>query len=170
MFDVRSAAGMLAELDIVARFRNISAISNHFSVRFQQAGRSVKALKRIRCGWLMCLIGAVTAVTAGARNQAAQILPDPGTLQAFRGRNNEVLRFQVTGSTAGSIWGTDVYSEDSMLAVAAVHAGVLRPGQQGVVKVKILPGRQRYEPSTRHGVTSNAWGPWVGSFSFVTEP
>ena len=29
--------------------------------------------------------------------------------------------FEVTGSDSGSIWGTDVYTDDSNLAAAAVH-------------------------------------------------
>ena len=50
------------------------------------------------------------------------------------------------------------------------NAGVLRAGVAGVVTVAILPGRDRYEPSTRNGVTTLAWNSYHGgSFTFVTE-
>ena len=52
------------------------------------------------------------------------------------------------------MWGTDVYTSDSTLATAAVHAGVLQPGQTGVVKVTILPGQAAYQGSTRNSVRS----------------
>ena len=35
--------------------------------------------------------------------------------------------FRVTGDTTGTLWGTDVYTGDSALATAAVHAGRVRP-------------------------------------------
>ncbi len=115
----------------------------------------------------------VRASTPTERSRAdgsrGEVLQDPGSLQAFRGRSNEVLRFRVTGSTSGPVWGTDVYTEDSMLAVAAVHAGVLKPGEQGVVRVRILPGRQSYQASTRHGVTSHTWGRWDASYSVESD-
>lgn len=95
------------------------------------------------------------------------VLPDPGTLEPFRGMDQQTWSFEVTGATEGPVWGTDVYSDDSILAVAAVHAGVLRAGETGIVTVTILPGRDRYTPSTRHGVSTLPWGQWHdGSFSF----
>jgi hypothetical protein len=55
------------------------------------------------------------------------------------------------------IWGTDVYTDDSPLGMVAVHAGILKVGQEGVVRVTLLPGRSRYEGSTRNGITSEDW-------------
>src|SRR5262249_20100063 len=71
---------------------------------------------------------------------------------------------EVTGRTAGPVWGTDVYTDDSILAAAAVHAGILQEGQTGVVKVTILPGQQSYQGTTRHGVASMPYLRWDGSF------
>src|SRR5262249_30563196 len=87
----------------------------------------------------------------------------PG-LTKFRGLDRNVFYFVVTGSAEGSVWGTDVYTDDSSLAVAAVHAGILRPGQKGLVKVAILPGREKYEGSTRNGVTTQGYSAWHGSY------
>jgi LCCL domain len=92
------------------------------------------------------------------------VLSDPGSLTAHRASVGKTLLFEVTGSDSGSVYGTGVYTDDSALAAAAVHAGVLAVGQKGVVKVTILPGQDSYSGSTRHGITSSEWGNWQGSF------
>lgn len=94
---------------------------------------------------------------------------DPGTLTEFRDLVGQTLAFRVTGDTSGTVWGSGVYTDDSSLATAAVHAGILQPGQTGVVRVKILPGRDSYEGSTTGSVTTRSYGPWEGSFQFVDE-
>ena len=72
--------------------------------------------------------------------------------------------FQATGANNGRLWGTDVYTSDSDLAVASVHAGVLRPGESGVVRVTIVPPLPVFQGSTRNGVTSSAFGPYPGAY------
>lgn len=107
---------------------------------------------------------------SAAEPEAADVLPDPGPLStaAFIGQIGQVFTFRVTGRVAGGfIWGTDVYTLDSTLAMAAVHAGVLKQGQTGIVRVKILGQQPGYTSSTRNGLTSQAYGPWNGSFQFV---
>ena len=99
------------------------------------------------------------------RDDHVFVLPDPGVLTGFRGQNGKTLYFEVTGNkNAGGVWGTDVYTDDSSLAAAAVHAGVLADGQTGVVKVTILPGQGGYRGTCRDGVESGNWGGWVGSY------
>src|SRR5207248_2488347 len=83
---------------------------------------------------------------------------------SLRGQNGKVFPFEVTGRQEGPVWGTDTYTDDSSLAAAAVHAGVLRPGQKGVVAVTVLPGQQAYAGSARNGITTNSFGAWPGSF------
>jgi hypothetical protein len=98
------------------------------------------------------------------RKRAANALPDPGTLVGHRAEVGKTLLFEVTGSDSGAVWGTDIYTDDSSLAAAAVHAGAVAAGQKGVVKVTVLPGQDSYPGSPRNGVTSGSWGNWVGSF------
>ena len=43
------------------------------------------------------------------------------------------------------MWGTDVYTADASLAAAAVHAGVLKVGQTGIVKVTTIPQQPSFE-------------------------
>jgi LCCL domain len=66
--------------------------------------------------------------------------------------------FRVQGSIEGPVWGTDVYTGDSMLAPAAVHAGVVKAGESAIVKVTVVRPPAQYQGSARHGVTSNDFG------------
>lgn len=94
----------------------------------------------------------------------SEILQDPGTLHAFRGKIGKTIKFELTGSSKGTVWGTDIYTDDSELATAAVHAGILKDGEKGVVMVTILEGKNRYKSTLQHGVTSKQWDGWVGSY------
>lgn len=98
---------------------------------------------------------------------AQSALPDPGTLKELGNvAPGSTLLFKVTGKTSGgSLWGTDYYTTDSSLAMAAVHAGAIRNGETGVIKVIIYPGRSEYAGSTRYGVTSTSWGSFDLSFT-----
>ncbi len=93
-----------------------------------------------------------------------EILPDPGNLTGYRGKIGEVYYFEVTGSERGSIWGTDIYTDDTTLAVAVVHAGLLKVGETGVIVVEILEGMSSYEGSNRNDIASNSYGGWHGSY------
>ena len=65
----------------------------------------------------------------------------------------------------GAVWGTDIYTYDSTLCTAALHAGALtRKG--GVVTVTPLAGQDSYAGSTRNGVTTDSYGSWGGSMRF----
>jgi hypothetical protein len=66
--------------------------------------------------------------------------------------------FRVTGAADGMVWGTDVYTADSVLAVAAVHAGAVGIGETAVVRVTVMPPLAQYHGSIRHHVTSSDYG------------
>jgi hypothetical protein len=127
----------------------------------------------------------------GAAPDPTEAQPGPAELTAFQGQVGKTFVFQVTGGQQNGgipaalvggpfpgrgrgfivaqqvIWGTDIYTLDSNLALAAVHAGVLKPGQTGVVRVKILGAQQAFTSSTRNGVTSMEFGPFPGGYKFV---
>lgn len=65
---------------------------------------------------------------------------------------------------AGSVWGTDVYTDDSSVCTAAVHAGVISLSDGGVFTVSNGPGRDHFVGASRHGVTSNEFARFEGSF------
>jgi len=94
----------------------------------------------------------------------ANVQPDPGSLTGLRTEVGKSFYFEVTGGNTGSAYGTDIYTDDSTLATAAVHAGVLAVGQKGIVKVTMLPGQESYPSTERNGITSRSWGSWVGSY------
>jgi hypothetical protein len=95
---------------------------------------------------------------------AGNVIPNPGTLQNYNSQFGDEFNFLVTGSTNGAIWGTDVYTTDSALSAVAVHAGIIKSGETGVVKATILPGRESYQESMRNGVNSNSWQSFPASF------
>jgi len=68
-------------------------------------------------------------------------------------------------STTGGIWGTDVYTADTGICHAAVHAGVVSD-QGGEVTVILEPGRPAYRGSLRNGVQSSDYGSYRSSFRF----
>ncbi len=94
--------------------------------------------------------------------------PDPGNLTSFESQQGKVLAFRVTGMAAGgSVWGTDVYTTDSRLAMAAVHAGLVKVGETGVVRLKIIPSPPSYAGSSRHGITTSPYGTYRAAYQFV---
>lgn len=69
--------------------------------------------------------------------------------------------------TIGNVWGTDVYTDDSSVCGAAVHAGRITLAQGGEVTAYAHPGRARYAGSARNGVTSRDFATYPGSFAFA---
>jgi hypothetical protein len=93
------------------------------------------------------------------------VRPNPGNLTEYRDKAYQSFFFQVTGASSGSIWGSgSVYTDDSPLATAAVHAGALKDGESGIVRVTVLPGYDHYDGATSNGVTSQSYAEWQGSY------
>ena len=66
--------------------------------------------------------------------------------------------FRVTGVLEGQLWGTDTYTRDSTIGAAAVHAGLLKAGESGYLKVTVVAPLESYAGTTRNGVTSSEYG------------
>ncbi len=72
--------------------------------------------------------------------------------------------FRVRGAIEGMLWGTDIYTGDSSLAVAAVHAGLVKgrrerdrqsDGRDAAAEVSGLGAQRRRQPRLRplrHGL------------------
>jgi hypothetical protein len=74
----------------------------------------------------------------------------------------------VVGPNNAAVWGTDVYTLDSHLAAAAVHAGVVLPGQTATVRVRILVSPPGYSGSVRNGVASQGYNFYPpGAYEFL---
>jgi hypothetical protein len=82
----------------------------------------------------------------------------PPNLVALCDQVGSTFYFRVVGDTIGTVWGTDVYTGDSSLSTAAVHAGLVQPGGTAVVKVTVVQPLGQYQGSVRNGVTSRDFG------------
>ncbi|HLL52497.1 MAG TPA: LCCL domain-containing protein [Myxococcaceae bacterium] len=84
-----------------------------------------------------------------------------------RGKNGQRFRYVCPpNGTTSSVWGTDVYTDDSSICTAAVHAGKFSLAAGGTVTIEIRPGQAAYVGTTRNSVTSSDYGSWSGSFVF----
>ncbi|QAT84596.1 protease B [Corallococcus coralloides] len=83
---------------------------------------------------------------------------------SYRGQNGTSIRCSCGPVSGGTVWGTDLYTDDSNACAAAVHAGVI-PASGGNVSVTIQPGQSSYTGTTRNGITTLSYGAWGGSFS-----
>jgi hypothetical protein len=68
--------------------------------------------------------------------------------------------------TTGGLWGTDVYTADSSICRAGIHAGAI-PAGGGVVEVQTQPGRPAYRGSPRNGTVSGDWGAFGASYAVL---
>lgn len=73
------------------------------------------------------------------------------------------------GGTGGNVWGTDVYTDDSSVCEAAVHAGVIERARGGTVLFELTGAQSSFQGSERNGVSSMGYPAWPGSFRFVEE-
>jgi len=117
----------------------------------------------------------VQAMSVGGfrdKEEVVNALPDPGSLGQYQQPQHigKTYVFKVTGAVNGStIWGTGTYTLDSSLAVAAVHAGVLKIGQTGNVRVTIFGPMARFIGSTQNGVTSSPYQNYPGAYQIHTK-
>jgi hypothetical protein len=131
--------------------------------------------KTVQFGAVTLQLGLVRSLKSVAEHDdatdSAIAQADPGTLEAFTDKMGKRLVFRVTGSTMGTIYGTDIYTTDSNLATAAVHAGVLKAGQTGLVRLRIVPNPPGdYVSTTRNGITSNPWAAYPTAYQILKAP
>jgi hypothetical protein len=86
------------------------------------------------------------------RNYVAADAP-PG-MHGLCGTVGATYYFRITGQLEGTVWGTDVYTRDSQIGAAAVHAGLVKPGETRVLRVEVVAAQESYPGSERNGVTS----------------
>lgn len=75
------------------------------------------------------------------------------------------LTCSCAANPSGSVWGTDLYTDDSSICNAALHAGVIAK-TGGTVTLSPTGGCSSYLGTTRNGVASSQWGSFGGSFYF----
>jgi len=94
-------------------------------------------------------------IEAGCSFSANQIRAEIGTAS--------VISCPAGCANQGGLWGTDVYTGDSRICNAAIHAGVISPNG-GTAVVVLDPGRPAYRGSVRNGIRSHDYGQYRNSF------
>lgn len=89
--------------------------------------------------------------------------------QTYTGHIGQVVAFRCPPrGIAQRIWGTDLYTSDSSVCTAAVHAGRITLADGGDVKIQMREGAQRYEGTKRNSIVSNDYGTYyANSYEFV---
>lgn len=130
------------------------------------AAALLQGLHATLCTVLLSLSLLVPAAVPGR----AEVPTAPTNLMGFRDAAGQELTFALTANLqAGcTIWGTDIYSDDSCLTRAVIHAGMLGDGQTGIVRLRILGPQAGFLASTRNEVRSSSWGAWGGSYEFLS--
>jgi hypothetical protein len=65
--------------------------------------------------------------------------------------------------TSGSVWGTDVYTSDSPVCAAAIHAGVLTTAG-GDATLTMAGAQTSFRGSAQNGITSQDYGAYASSY------
>jgi hypothetical protein len=87
-----------------------------------------------------------------------------------RGQDGIRFDYDCPAGSPGSIWGTDLYTDDSSVCTAAVHVGLITADTGGRVTIEIRPGASAYTGSLRFGVESREYESWMGSYAFPAAP
>jgi LCCL domain len=85
----------------------------------------------------------------------------------LRGKNGQQFSYTCfPNGTAYPVFGTDLYTDESSICTAGVHAGKITLTNGGTVTIEIRVGAASYTGSTRNGITSGNFGVGAGSFIF----
>jgi hypothetical protein len=117
--------------------------------------------------------GAGQPADAGTSLWDGGIVRDGGSINGFisatflRTENGLRVRYNCLPLGVGtSVWGTDIYTDDSSICFAGVHAGAITDAG-GPVTIEIRPGLPMYIGSLRNGVQTLNYGQWSGSYVII---
>ena len=102
-------------------------------------------------------------------NSALQPIAPAAPVYMFPYRSQDVgtcHEVVLYGVVNGHIYGTGIYTDDSDVATAALHAGFLNKGQTKKVKVFITGPRRTFSKSLNNGIQSHWFNYFAGSFTF----
>ena len=110
-------------------------------------------------------VAVAAAGSPAAATPAPAAVPDPGNLDAYVGMIGQTFTFTVTGKTEGMVTGTGIFSTNSDLAVAAVHAGLVKAGATGTVTASIVASPETFKGSLANGIMSNDGPAYTAAFT-----
>ncbi len=103
------------------------------------------------------------AVVREAEDQTPVLWNTSASMVSFE--TGKTYKFKCpSGGKESSVWGTDIYTLDSSICNAAVHAGKLASESGGSVTIELRPGESSYKGSTRNGIKTNDYGKYGQSF------
>lgn len=131
---------------------------NHFKISSAQFGQLQLKLSDIRD------LRSHGVAADEPADDLKNVLADPGNMLGHNQDIGKSFAFRVTGQ-AGYCYGTDVYTTDSPLASVAVHMGILKPGETGVVIASVVASPPMFVSSSRHGITSSGWSQYPAGYT-----
>ena len=96
-----------------------------------------------------------------------EVTPIAWTTAAFGFKEDvgQIYKFQCPeNGSPSAVWGSDIYTADSSICTAGVHAGIITLDHGGTVTIEFRPGRSIYGSTLRNGITSNTYGEYPHSF------
>jgi hypothetical protein len=109
-----------------------------------------------------------------AAEEVANAPAAPTNMMAFQNQFGKEVVFTVTGAQPGAqgtgVWGTDIYTLDSNVGAAAVHAGLVKPGSTAPLRLRIVTSPAQFVGSFRNSIGSTPYGTYpAGAFEFVKK-
>lgn len=170
-----TAPGGGAFTDVVfASYGNPDGFSGEFTQNWCHATNSISKVAEAFVGKTSATIASTNAVfgdpCGGTYKRLAVVLryaggtPPTTTLPPPPPSCGPYDSITVTGTrNGGSVWGSGPYTDDSDMAVAAVHAGIIEPGQTATLVATNVAYHSSYPGSTANGVTTSDWlSGWCG--------
>ena len=96
------------------------------------------------------------------RTQAAYTSYLRATLNSLA--TGEHIIVPVTGGDRGVVWGSEVYTGDSSIDTAAVHAGALKTGERGYIEITRVDPPENFKGGESNGVRTKSWGKFSTAF------
>jgi hypothetical protein len=113
---------------------------------------------------------AVAAPTVAVAEPTGPVIEAGCSYDAGQLKDNDGTAFRVScpaNCDKGSIYGTGIYTADTSICRAGIHAGAI-PVEGGTLTVVLQPGRLAYRGSEQNGITSSDYGKYSRSFAVVT--
>ncbi len=109
-----------------------------------------------------------------AAEEVANAPAAPTNMMAFQNQFGKEVVFTVTGAQPGAqgtgVWGTDIYTLDSNVGAAAVHAGLVKQGSTAPLRLRIVTSPAQFVGSFRNSIGSTPYGTYpAGAFEFVKK-
>ena len=103
------------------------------------------------------------AVVRAAEDQTPVLWNTTASMVSFETGKTYKFKCPASGKES-AVWGTDIYTLDSSICNAAVHAGKLTMESGGSVTIELRPGESSYKGTTRNGIKTNDFGQYGQSF------